>query len=79
MRRRFRSLCRDSVVVYLKSGRVIGGVLVAAHGDSVELTAAFEVGLDGDDNARKTPIEGRPLIPMENVDYVQVVPSGALS
>lgn len=66
-RSRFAQTVRQNVVVHLKSGKSIAGVLRAEYGDCVALGGAVLLS-----EAGEVSIDGEVLIRFEEIDFTQV-------
>lgn len=73
-RRWIEKMTRRSVVVHLRDGASIRGVLVEAHGDCLVLTAA-EVLATGPGEG-PVPADGRAVLPREGVSWIQDLTPG---
>lgn len=64
------------VIINLKTGGAVRGLIVLEHGSLIELADAelLVVGDRGDTIAR--PVDGRLIVDTENIDYAQILPGG---
>lgn len=72
MRRYLETVTRDRVVVHLKSGPSIQGVLTGVHNDVIVLQSAVALS----PSQGQMVIDGEPLIERVNVAWIQHLPSG---
>lgn len=66
-KRRFRRACRRHVVVHLREGVSLEGVLSGLYADSVTLSAASVVRADDYD----TPLAGEQIVPWASILWAQ--------
>lgn len=67
-RGRFARTVRQQVVVHLKSGTSLAGVLVAEYDDCIALANGYLLGSDG----AATALDGEALIRYPDIDWTQV-------
>lgn len=67
--RAFRVAWGRSVIVNLRTGGAVRGVLLREAHRSLELRSCAYVREDGS----ATPVDGAVIIPADNVDFVQVI------
>lgn len=68
-RSRFAEIVRSTVVLHLKSGESIAGVLIGEYDDCYSLTSAR---LLGTGDAPTIAADGETLVPCSNVRFAQV-------
>lgn len=63
-------LQRRSVVLHLKDGQSLKGVLMAAYRDSLVLAHARYLAADGE-----LPVDGEAVVPRDSVAWLQTLPA----
>lgn len=71
MRRIFKALVCDKVIVNLKTGRAFSGVVWEERGDLLVLRAAELM----EPGRQPVTVEGDVVLDRQNIDFIQRVPS----